>query len=266
MDTQSKTRQAKARGRDIILAIVENMQEALEPLLYSTVAPSRFDVYLHEEDYERIIGILDRIRSEAKRALDARVKQMNTKPLFGQVPVTVEPAEGDWFIRVLKAEDEDFEPGDIMVDSALTMPIHAEFGVGAKTQRVVTVRSRGESRRITSFLEEAPAAEPQLARFTYKDRNGQRHELFMTKKDILAGRGGEDVPCDLELSCVEDVSRSHFYLRVDEKESREFWIQDVSKFGTAVNGKKLEKGQWTLLPPKAVIRLAEKVDLEFEAL
>ncbi len=266
MDTQSKTRQAKARGRDIILAIVDNMQEALEPLLYSTVAPSRFDVYLHEEDYDRIIGILDRIRSESKRALDARVKQLNTKPLFGQVPVTVEPAEGDWFIRVLKAEEENFEPGDILVDSALTMPVHTEFGVGAKTQRVVTVRSRGESRRIRRYLEEAGAAEPRFARFSYRDRNGQQREVFMSKKDVLVGRGGENIPCDLELTCVEDVSRSHFYLRVDEEKGREFWIQDVSKFGTAVNGRKLEKGQWTQLPAKAVIRLAEKVDLEFEAL
>ncbi|RPI27953.1 MAG: FHA domain-containing protein [Acidobacteria bacterium] len=266
MDTQSKTRQAKARGRDIILAIVENMQEALEPLLYSIVAPSRFDVYVHEDDYDRIIGILDRIRSESKRALDARVKQMNSKPLFGRDPIKVEPADGDWFVRVLKAEEENFEPGDILVDSALTMPVRPEFGVGAKTQRVVTVRSRGESRRIRNYVEEARAAEPRFARFNYKDRNGQRREVFMTKKDVLVGRGGENIPCDLELTCVEDVSRSHFYLRVDEEKGREFWIQDVSKFGTAVNGRKLEKGQWTLLPAKAVIRLAEKVDLEFEAL
>jgi len=266
MDAQSKTRQAKATGRDIILAIVENMEQALEPLLFSTVAPSRFDVYVHEDDYDRIVGILDRIGSESKRALDARLKQMNSKPLFGQNPVKVEPGEGDWFVRVLKAEEEEFEPGDILVDSALTMPVHPEFGVGAKTQRVVTVRSHGESRRIRSFLEEAPAAEPRFARFTYRDRNGQQRELFMTKKDVLVGRGGEDIPCDVELTSVEDVSRSHFYLRVDEEKGREFWIQDVSKFGTAVNGRKLEKGQWTLLPAKAVIRLAEKVDLEFEAL
>lgn len=266
MDTQSKTRQAKATGRDIILAIVENMEQALEPLLFSTVAPSRFDVYLHEDDHNRISGILDRILSESKRALDARVRRMNTKPLFGSDPIKVEPAEGDWFIRLLKSEEEDFQPGDILVDSALSMPVRPEFGVGAKTQRVVTVRSRGESRRIRSYEEEAPPAEPRLARFNYNDRNGQRREIFMTKKDILVGRGGENIPCDLELSSVEDVSRSHFYLRLDEEKGREFWIQDVSRFGTAVNGKRLEKGQWTLLPVKAVIRLAEKVDLEFEAL
>jgi len=266
MDAQSKTREAKATGRDIILAIVENMEQAIEPLLFSTIAPSRFDVYLHEDDYDRLIGILDRIRSETKRALDDRVRQMNAKPLLGRDPIKVEPAEGDWFIRVLKAEEQDFAPGDILVDSALTTPVRPEFGVGAKTQRVVTVRSRGESRRIKSYQEEGPAAEPRFARFSYKDRNGQRRELFMTKKDVLVGRGGENIPCDVELSSVEDVSRSHFYLRVDEEKGREFWIQDVSRFGTAVNGKKIETGQWTLLPSRAVIRLAEKVDLEFEAL
>jgi len=266
MDTQSKTRQAKATGREIILAIVENMQESLEPLLYSTLAPSRFDVYLHEDDYERVKGILDRISSESKLALEARVRQMNSKPLFGPEPVKVESAEGDWFIRFFKSEEEDFEPGDIMIDSALTTAVSTAFGVGAKTQRVVTVRSRGESRQIRSYQEEGRPPELRLARFSYKDRNGQRREDFMTKKDVLVGRGGENVPCDIELTCVDDVSRSHFYLRFDEEKGREFWIQDVSKFGTAVNGRKLEKGKWTLLPSKAVIRLAEKVDLEFEAL
>jgi len=266
MDAQSKTRQAKARGRDIILAIVENMQVALEPLVFSTLAPSRFDVYIHEDDYERVSGIVDRIRSESKRALDDRVRQMNSKPLFGRDPIKVEPAEGDWFIRVLKSEEENFEPGDILVDSALTLRERSEFGVGAKTQRVVTVRSRGESRRVRSYEEEAPAATPRLARFSYRDRNGQRREAFMTKRDVLVGRGGEKIPCDIELASLEDVSRSHFYLRLDEEKGREFWIQDVSKFGTAVDGKKLEKGKWTLLPTRAVIRLAEKVDLEFEAL
>jgi len=266
MDTESKTRQAKATGRDIILAIVDNMQEALEPLLYSTLAPSRFDVYLHENDYERVKGILERIRGESKQALDARLEQMNKKPLFGADPIKIEPAQGDWAIRIFKSEEEDFEPGDIMVDSALTTAVTPEFGVGAKTQRVVTVRSRGESRRIKTYQEEAAAAEPRFAKFSYKGRDGQRHESFMTKKDVLVGRGGENVPCDIELVSIEDVSRSHFYLRFDEEKGREFWIQDVSKFGTAVNGKKLEKGQWTSLPSKAVIRLAEKVDLEFEAL
>ena len=47
-----------ATARDIILEIVRNMREGLEPLHYSTLAPSVFHVYLHTADIERLRGIL----------------------------------------------------------------------------------------------------------------------------------------------------------------------------------------------------------------
>jgi predicted component of type VI protein secretion system len=62
-----------------------------------------------------------------------------------------------------------------------------------------------------------------------------------------------------------DISRRHFYLRQDP-ESREFYIQDVSKFGTAVNGKKLGAKEWVPLPSKATIVLADKLTIEFQRL
>lgn len=41
----------RVTGRDIILGILENMQEGLEPLLYTTLAPGLYEVYLHVDDY-----------------------------------------------------------------------------------------------------------------------------------------------------------------------------------------------------------------------
>jgi hypothetical protein len=57
-----------ATGREIILEIVRNMREGLEPLQYSTLAPSVYNVYLHVDDLERLRGILPRIVDEARRA------------------------------------------------------------------------------------------------------------------------------------------------------------------------------------------------------
>src|ERR1022692_126335 len=52
-----------ATARDIILEIVRNMREGLEPLHYSTLPPAIFHVYLHTSDMERLRGILPRTRA-----------------------------------------------------------------------------------------------------------------------------------------------------------------------------------------------------------
>ena len=87
----------------------------------------------------------------------------------------------------------------------------------------------------------------------------------MTAREISIGRGGRTEYCDLELDGPVDISRQHFYLRQDD-ETREFFIQDVSKFGTTVNGKEIEHKKWVSLPAKAKIGLAGKMVIEFESL
>jgi hypothetical protein len=73
MDEPGKT----ATGRDIILEIVRAMQGNVEPLLFSTVAPTRYCVYLHPADYERLEGIFPLVADQARRALDAEVARWN---------------------------------------------------------------------------------------------------------------------------------------------------------------------------------------------
>ena len=63
-----------ATAREIILEIVRNMREGLEPLHYTTLPPAIFHVYLHPDDMERLRGIAARIVDEARRALDAEVE------------------------------------------------------------------------------------------------------------------------------------------------------------------------------------------------
>src|SRR3954451_17849737 len=66
-----------ATAREIILEIVRNMREGLEPLHYTTLPPAIFHVYLHPDDMERLRGITPRMIDEARRALDAEVDALN---------------------------------------------------------------------------------------------------------------------------------------------------------------------------------------------
>src|ERR1044071_5064096 len=70
-----------ATARDIILEIVRNMREGLEPLHYSTLPPAIFHVYLYPEDLDRLRPIAPRIVEEARRALDAEVENLNRASL-----------------------------------------------------------------------------------------------------------------------------------------------------------------------------------------
>jgi predicted component of type VI protein secretion system len=98
----------------------------------------------------------------------------------------------------------------------------------------------------------------------------------MTTNQIVAGRGGSNHYIHLKLECSPDISREHFRLRRDEQ-AGEFFIRDLSAYGTAVNGKKLPSSieevngirrdinREELLPRRASIRLADALMLEFEA-
>src|SRR5450432_4889664 len=97
-----------ATARDIILEIVRNMREGLEPLHYSTLAPAIFHVYLHPDDMERLRGILPKIVEEARRALNAELETLNRGGLAEKLrlarrsqPQIVVP-DGGWQVRILE--------------------------------------------------------------------------------------------------------------------------------------------------------------------
>jgi len=256
----------KASAKDIILAILDNMQESGEPLLYNTLVPSYYDVYLHHDDYSRLSVIFPRIREEAVQALDARLADLNRKgfSLPGlQSKIKYEAAEKDWSIKLHIDENDELAPGDILVDSRLALPSPVEFGVGTKTQRSETIRSGGETRRLRTRQQDEKAGGEAVGRLSYKDKEGRDCEFLIAKAEISVGRGGRSEFCDLELDGPADISRQHFYLRQDP-ETREFFIQDVSKFGTAVDGTKLASKEWVRLPSKATIVLADRMAIEFQ--
>ena len=75
--------QGKITGRIIIEQLIRNMELGQFEMGYSILAPCIFSLYLHPDDYTRLTGVFDLIREDAKRALAARLAQLNAKPLLG---------------------------------------------------------------------------------------------------------------------------------------------------------------------------------------
>ncbi len=96
----------------------------------------------------------------------------------------------------------------------------------------------------------------------------------MTKNQIVIGRGGRDYWTDLKLNTLPDVSREHLRLRRDA-ETGEFYVKDLSRLGTSVNGEKIpssveyvdgdkrDKNVEVKLASPARIGLADVLFLEF---
>jgi len=282
MDDEPKV----ATGREIILEIVRAMRANLEPLLYSTIAPSRFFVYLHPDDYRRLEGILTVVASEARRALDADVQAWNAENQPGRVPLPwrsrdrkarLEAPSDGWAIQFEADADEEMQPGDIAVVSELSLPPPAEFA-GSRTRRV-TVKSGEAAPRTAEIVDGGPVSASSAggtvyATLTYEDNAGS-HSFAVTRNQVVVGRGGLGYWVDLKLQTAPDVSREHVRLRRDE-ETGQFFLKDLSSLGTTldgravppgfevVDGEKRDSGVEVPLPGQARIGLAETVFLDFE--
>jgi hypothetical protein len=255
------------------------MREGLEPLEYSVLAPAIYRVYLHPDDLARLRGILSKIADEARRALDREVAHLNRVSLGQKLHVAaksevkVETPAGGWVVEILENTGEETEAGDILIESELALPAKPDYGTGALTKRIATGRLRGEARASQRY-EEATAAAGTLATIEYEDQGGT--QIYrMTKDQIVIGRGGREYWTDLTLRTVPDVSREHIRIRRDPA-SGKFFLKDLSRLGTTINGQKVpssieylngEKRDKNLevdLPAEARIGLADVVFLKFQ--
>lgn len=271
----------RATGRDIILAIGENMRESLEPLVTETIAPSLYQVYLHADDYDHLRTLFGKIEAEARKLLDGEMEKMNkgAVPALQRLLRRKEPAEpamrylsaeGRWYIRFQEDPNGTLGPGDIEVVSEFAQAPAAGYGSGSKTRRISTTRRLGQNTVSRRELTDVQAA---LARLNYQDNRGAQTYL-MTKDEIVIGREAPDVWVDLRLDTLPDVSREH--ARVQRTPEGKFRIKDLSKLGTTVDGNavppslEMVDGQpkdldrWVDLPDRARIGLAGVVNLQFE--
>ena len=270
---------------DVIDAVVENMRTNLEPLKYSTLAPSRFVVYLHPDEFARIERILPVLQEQTMHALAEALQRLNHRPihrkywerLAGAAP-PVENAAADWQIEFLPDADGELAPGDILVHSELTLPAAAladdEPGAGQRTRRITTLRSGDKTTRRQETVSRATAAAKTVfARLDYDDRGGA-HTFEIARDSITIGRGGVAYRADVKIEASVDVSREHARIRRDPATGR-FFLIDLSTLGTTLNGAavprgydevegtKRENGAEVALADGARIGLADTVFLQF---
>lgn len=279
----SKKERTRRPASDLIDAVLENMRENLEPLKYSTLAPSRYTVYLHPSEYARLEGILGILRAQTVRALSEEVASRNRPPqmlrqyarrFWGGRDVRVEIPGEDWTIEFAPDPDSDLQEGDILVDSELLLPENPELGFGERTRLIRTVRSGGHTtateRRIQT--EAAPMAAKTYARIEFDDDAG-RHACDV-RQSVTIGRGGAQHPVDIKIASSVDISREHVRIRRDER-SGDFFLIDLSTLGTTLDGRHVPRGYdeidgarrangaETRLPAEARIGLAETVYIRF---
>jgi hypothetical protein len=274
----------RLEARDITNAVVANMRQNLERLKYSTLAPSRYTVYLHPREFQRLEGIVPILREQTIRALVEALEHLNTRSpirrwtrrLVGdEEPEVCHPAS-DWQLEFLPDPDGDMVEGDLLVDSELVLPARPDLGVGERTRKITTVHT-GQSastpeRTVSRSI--AASAGPVLARIEYDDDSGH-HGCDVIKDSLTIGRGGVAYPVDIRIASSPDVSREHARIRRDPK-TDQFFLIDLSSLGTTLNGRhvprgydeadgtKRENGSETALPDAAKIGLADTVFLDFQ--
>ena len=273
-------------ARDLIEAVLENMRGSLELLKYSTLAPSRYLIYLHPAEYTRLEGILPRLQEETVRALAEELDKLNRRSAIrqyldrwrGGAAPRVQSAGVDWQVEFLSDPDGELEEGAILIDSELLLPATPELGVGERTRRITTVhigqRTTRREQTVTPWTSGAP--QTVFARIVYDDNAGH-HTYDVGKDSVTVGRGGIAFPVDIRISSVVDVSREHARIRRDPKTGR-FFLIDLSLLGTSVDGRRIpkgydevegtkrENGTEAALPDRTRIGLADTVYLDFEAI
>jgi hypothetical protein len=274
---------ARRAAVDVIDAVVENMRTNLEPLKYSTLAPSRFVVYLHPDEYARVERIVPVLQQQTVRALEEALSRLNHRPIYrkywhriGGVAPPVENAAAEWQIDILPDADGELAPGDILVHSELTLPSSDdEPGAGQRTRRITTVHAGDKTTRRHASVTpaDAGAARAAHARLRYEDTGGP-HTFEMVRDSITIGRGGIAYRADVKIDASVDVSREHARIRRDPASGR-FFLIDLSTLGTTVNGQRVprgydetdgtkrENGVEVPLPDGARIGLADAVFLQF---
>lgn len=241
--------------RAIARAVLANMGESIVPMLYTTIAPSTYVVYLHPDDYALIEDVVPLIEKQVQRRIDEAITALNERSSWRRIAhlvrrpmpridVTARPT-----IEVVPDPNDRLRRGQVAVQSDVRRP--ATEYAGPPTLRVTAATPAVA----TDVLVPAPAI------LTVEDLEGRR-EHALVDNPTLVGRGGDGCDVHVRLRAEAQVSKQHCRLRRDES-SGEFFITDLSRNGTSVNGQRLPHGVDVLLPDRARIGLADAFHLEF---
>jgi hypothetical protein len=295
----------RLQGDDLIGEVLHNMEEGLFRIRGKSLVPSVYRLYLHPADFEPFRYVLPFIAGEIRAALDARLAKWNrSKRRFAQTLLEkigageaieaqeVVRASDSWLVEIYPDLDGKLRPGEIEVYSDLGAPQKAEYGAGSLTRRIfpkpadpepepepdsapdvaatVATPRPGFASEPTAAIDPLPVDEKDestkpraFAYIHYVDQQGPK-TFEVAKNQMVIGRGGRSYWVDLKLETLPDVSREHCRIRRDAETGR-FTIEDLSQFGTAVNGKPVGKNISMELPRRGTISLAGVLDLKWES-
>src|SRR6266436_3375375 len=123
-------------GQTISSELMRNMEQGRLELAYTVLLPCTFSIYLNPEDHARLSGVFDLIAEDARRALRARVTQLNTPSKVLGLRVPGKPAKEykiatrDWIVEFLA--DAEVPPGDVEIHSELNEVVQPGY-CGTKT-------------------------------------------------------------------------------------------------------------------------------------
>jgi hypothetical protein len=280
----------RLQGDDLIGEVLRNMEEGLFRIRRKTLVPAIYRIYLSPDDYEPFRDVVPFIAGEIRTALDERLASWNgsrrklASTLLQKIGAGEAAAPSEyvrvsdaWTVEIHPDLDGKLQPGEIEVHSELGSPQKAEYGAGSLTRRIIPKKAETEVESFPTVATASPqpASEQQVedkseqtkgrafAYLRYADQHGQQ-AFEVTKSQVVIGRGGRSYWVDVRLETLPDVSREHCRIRRDAETGR-FTIEDVSQFGTAVNGKPVGQNASAELPRRATISLAGVIDLQWEA-
>jgi hypothetical protein len=261
----TKLPQTRISGPIIINELIRNMELGRLELGYSILLPCIFSIYLHPDDFDRLKGVQDIIREDARRALNTLMAQWNGKGGLlrrkGKTK-TCRIAQSDWSIEFYADNESSVPPGDVEIHSELN-DVSPPGYRGAKTTLLDRTPSITSARVARDRESTRRQTEKVFGEIRYQDDSGPQ-TYFITQNEVSIGRGGEDLWVDLPLYTTEEISREHVRLRRDPS-SGAFTITDKSRNGTWINGRRLRRDQEVRLPEQAEIGLADVLKLSFDA-
>jgi FHA domain len=264
----NKLGEARLNGNIIISELIRNMELGRFEMAYTVLLPCVFTVYLNPEDHGTLRGVFDLVIDDAKKALRARVTELNSESgVLGIKRRRVKSAREfkiacrDWSIEFLP--EPEVPHGDVEIHSELNETAEPGYR-GMKTtlmgREPVVSGHRTTGPRIPTGYNGSDAV---FAEIRYEDDSGPQ-VYSMTQNRVRVGRGGDEQPMDLALYTSDEVSREHLVIQRDPGTGL-FSITDLSTNGTWLDGKRLRKGVADVLPSRAVINVGEVITLNFEA-
>jgi hypothetical protein len=228
------------------------MEARLYRLRHARLPPAEYYVYLHPDDYAQIESLKPRIVRDIQECLNKKVERLNRRPwwrvFLRQAPV-IEIPPGGWAIHIRPSDPTGLEPGDLGIDSRLSLPPTSEFEDGAATVRVTrtVVSGTGRTTTVVGETTELPersgsgtspheAPRTGLPSIAYRDDTGA-HAFEIRLPTVTIGRGGPRHHVDVVLVTSLEVSREH--CRITRGADGRFFVLDLSAWGTFVNGQRV---------------------------